>query len=267
MTDQILTLKHYKEPLLAVKKKDGFGYYGAISISLDDGEKMQCHVCGKLYDHVGMHAYLSHDLRADAYRERFKLSPTTSLISEPMRQKLKAQMIRRMANMSKKERVGFMAKARAGRALRGRYQPKESLESKNKKGTCPDQLLAKIHECAKELGHTPSKKDFITYCDSQRYIHLIYKTFGSWSRALEMAKLQPKEWVQNGGPRHYSDEELLEYLVLFHQENQKIPTETDCRRGLIPDSHNYKRRFGGLPQARKLAGIREIPTRHSTVTA
>lgn len=261
---EILTLKHYKEPLLEVKKKDGYGYYGALSVSLESG-KLQCHVCGELFHHVGGHAYQKHGLKASEYRERYKLSPSSSLVSEQLREQLKMNTIRFMANLTRVQREAIAEAARKGRAKRDRYQPKEALEAKNRKGTCPDQLLETIKKCADDIGHTPSKKEFIDYYQSQRYVHLIYKTFGSWSKALEMARLHPKEKVYNGGRRNYSDEELLEYLNIFWQENQKIPTETDCRRGLIPDSSIYKNRFGSLPHARQLAGIQDTPTRWGTL--
>ncbi len=261
---EVLTLKHYKEPLLAVKKKDGFGYYGALSISVDSG-KLQCHACGELFDHLGLHLYYTHDMTVPEYRDKYKLSATSALVSEPLRLKLKENTMRWMASLTPERRIEMAKAARAGRELRGRFQPKEALEAKNKKGTCPDQLLDTIKKCAEAIGHTPSKKEFIAHYDSQRYVHLIYKTFGSWEGAVKMAKLHPKEVVQNGGRRNYSDEELLEYLNIFWQENQKIPTETDCRRGLIPDSGVYKSHFGSLPNARKLAGIQDIPTRWKTL--
>jgi len=133
------------------------------------------------------------------------------------------------------------------------------LETKNKRGTCPDQLLQKIKDAKKSLGHTPSKKDFIDYCGGQRFVHLIYKTFGSWSNGVKMAGMQQKEVLKKGKPRkpNYRKEELLEYLRIFYEENGRPPTETDTRRGLIPDSIAYRRIWGGMPAARLAAGITE----------
>jgi hypothetical protein len=57
------------------------------------------------------------------------------------------------------------------------------------------------------------------------------------------------------GHRNYSDEELLEYLRIFAQENGKVPTATDFRRGLLPSYECYIRRFKTIENARRLAGV------------
>lgn len=257
----VLTLKHYKEPLLSVKKKDGYGYYGALSVSLTTG-KLQCHMCGGMFDHVGAHAWLAHGMRAREYREKYKLSPTSALVSEGLRMKLKERTLEFIAKMSLKQRKEHMEHARKARR---REQPRESLEAKNRKGTCPDQLLAKIKECAEAIGHTPTQKEFIDFNQSQRFLHLVNKTFGSWKNAIKMAKLAERPQFGGKPRQRYTNEELLEYLNIFWQENQKVPTETDFRRGLLPDSNVYKRRFGSVPKARTLAGIHEHPKRWDTL--
>lgn len=257
-----LTLKNYKYPLKAVPKKQGFGYYGAIIVTLD-GSGIQCHICGKLFTRLGLHSYQSHKLTASEYKEKFQLSPQTALISEVERNRLKDATIVWREKM--KEKYGedyithFREISKKG-AINSAKKSKdttwtESLENKNKKGTCPDQLLDKIHEVAKKVGHTPSLNDFIRETDGQRYKHLIFATFGSWKNALRMAKLQPKMVIQNGGKRNYTDEILIEYLEIFAQENNRIPTSTDCKRGLIPFEETYRRHFGSLPKAREKADL------------
>jgi hypothetical protein len=256
--DQYLTMSHYKEPLLELKKSDGFGYYGCILVSLDK-QFIQCHICGKLFSHLGTHVGTKHKMRAEEYRNKFLLAKTTALVSETQRQRMKEHMLKVIQRLSPEEKKQFylnkVQMLRNGSKLRRKYQPKESLESKNKKGTCPDQLIAKIHEAHKKLGRTPSLAEFIDITDGQRYKHLIFTTFGSWLNALKIAKLQPKERKLDYVRHEYSDEELLEYLSLYAQENGKLPTATDCKRGLLPDYNVYIRHFGSFPRARELAGV------------
>lgn len=145
-----------------------------------------------------------------------------------------------------------------------------ALETKNKRGTCPDQLLEKIRECARNIKRIPSKNNFIDYCGTQKFLHIIYATFGSWLKGREMALKNYKNKlpsIKGGRRKTYSKEELIEYLQIFYQENNKIPTETDCGRGLIPNSNTYRYHFGGLPQARKEAGILEIPNKWTNKNA
>lgn len=56
----------------------------------------------------------------------------------------------------------------------------------------------------------------------------------------------------------WKDEELLEYLSIYAQENGKIPTSTDCKRGILPAREVFIRRFGSFEEARKKAGVYEI---------
>ncbi len=261
-----LILKHYKEPLLEIPIKEGYGYYGAIQITLD-GEKMQCHVCGKLFSNVSTHVRQAHKLSTKDYRDKFRLAKKTALISEAERARMKQNSILFFNSLSEDERRAIKQKAKEGRRkyfeskrYENRIQPKESLETKNKKGTCPDQLIAKIHEVAKSIGRTPTLAEFIHETGGQRYKHLIFAMFGSWLKALEFAKLNPKEKEENGGYKNYDNDELLELLSLYARENMTLPTATDCKRGFLPDYSLYTRHFGSFEQARRLAGVYDILT-------
>ena len=257
--DTYLTIKNYKEPLTKIPKGKGFGYYGTL-LSTVDGQSVQCHVCGKLFSNLGVHARQAHKLPEREYRERFDIARTTALISENERMRTKQQTLEWLQKMTDKEKEIWKEKQRLllkeGRKLRGKYQPELSLETKNKRGTCPTQLLEKIREVSKKIGHIPSKFEFICETETQRYIHLIYKVFGSWSKALKILGMTPRLSV-NGGNRvgRYNDDELLELLVIFTQENNKIPTYTDFRRGLLPSYKVYQGHFGTIENARQMADV------------
>lgn len=265
--DTGLVLVNYKEPLKRIASNSGFGYYGAILMT-PDGLKMQCHVCGLLFDDVGTHARQKHSLSHTDYREAYMLAKTTALISEGCRESRKNRTLLWLSTLTVEQKAELTAKARAGSRKWRRDNPNAlntakpiALETKNKRGTCPDQLLAKINEATTALGHTPSKEQFIDFCGSQRYVHLIYKTFGSFKKAVARAGLPAYQPAKGGRKPEAmrSDEELLDMLLIFWKEEGKVPTETDCRRGFLPHSDVFRRRFGGMPQARELAGINEEP--------
>jgi len=259
--DEYLTFYNYKEPLKEIKKGDGFGYYGVL-LGTVDKKKVQCHVCGELFKSVQAHVFQKHKLNSKQYKDKFELARETALISEDERQRRKELTLKWLASMSDEEKQEWQRKAQEKyrewikKKREIRTQPRITLETKNKRGTCPDQLLQKIRDVHEVLGKTPTKRDFIDHYESQRYMHIIYATFGSWTKAVKMAGLKPVVQERKGGGR-YSDEELLEYLDIFYRENGKPPTETDCRRGLVPDSNIYRRRFGSFTRARELAGITE----------
>lgn len=258
---EFLTLKHYKEPL--IKVSSGYGYYGAISITMD-GEKIQCHKCGKLFKNLSMHIFGHHKQKVSEYREEYQLARSTALVSEAERFRMK-ESFSKMLLEKYPTREAFLAHmkeiGKAGIKMRMTPQPKQSLETWNKRGTCPEQLIDKIKKVAEKLGRTPSLSEFITETGGQRYKHLIFKVYGSWKNALNVAKLKPRERVKEYKSTRWSKDELLDLLSLFAQENNKIPTETDAKRGLIPNSSTYKRHFGGIEKARELAGVYDFVPR------
>lgn len=256
-----LIFYNYKEPLKPVEK--GYGYYGVI-LSTDGGERIQCHICGKTYEELNAHVRQAHSMNTKDYKEKYKLAYLTVLISEKRRIARQKAMFKWFHSQTKEQKEFFKKRQREAfleylenRHLK-REQPKLTLESKNKRGTCPDQLLARIKEVSDKLGRSPSKEDFISYYGHKKYWRAILYTFGSWVKAKEMlgySRLIGGGNNKAGIPNQYTDEELLEYLKKFYENNGRIPMTSDCKRGLLPDYKTYASRFGSLPIAREMAGL------------
>lgn len=258
--NDILTLKNYKEPLLEIPKGEGFGYYGTLAANVENG-KIQCHICGNLYDHVGAHVFHAHNITVKDYREKFGLAYTTALVSESHRLHLKERTLEWLKSMGEEQKQAYLKRLREKSSKRGvdpnRVQPKKTMEAMNKDGSCPDQTLEAIRKVKDEIGYVPSKTEFIEL-KGQRYVHLAYKHFGSWTKALEMCgfdKEDYRERLSEGYKKTYTDEELLDYLVVYTQEYGQIPTASDWKRDLLPSYEAYIRRFGTIEKARKLAGV------------
>ncbi len=62
--------------------------FGEIGVLADDGEKVQCHLCGKWFSHLGNHALYKHKIAPDDYRAVYGLNRTTGLISNKLREVL-----------------------------------------------------------------------------------------------------------------------------------------------------------------------------------
>ena|SRR3990167_8808946 len=258
-----LVLNNYKEPLKKVE--NGFGYYGAVLLTLN-GEKIQCHICGRLFNSVGAHLKDAHKINAVEYKNKFQLAQGTALISEKLRNVLKEQ---RLAYYHSGLRYKFTAEQRQrskeilienNKKRKGWKMP---LEIKNKYGTCPEQTLAKISECKEKIGYVPSRIEFQNFCGGQRYLHLAKTHFGSWTNALKKISLNNKPF-KRGQVQKRSDEELLKSLKDFWEITKKIPTESESRRGNLPYGDLYRRRFGGWIKARELAGVPHPSVGHPT---
>ncbi len=252
-----MVLGPYKTPLRKVK--DGFGYLGALTF--DTRGKIQCHICGSMYNELGFHAR-QHGLDVASYKEKFMLSPGTSLISEAQREARKLQAFKNFGSLTWKQKEARKKKSmRAWRKWFNKHGGKVtrlSLETKNKRGICPDQLLELIRRVKVEQKKVPSLDDFVTFYKTQRYNPPIRRTFGSWSNAVRAAGYTP--YIQRGSPKgigvhRWTGEELLAMLVEAHETTGKIPSASDCRRGFLPDLRVFNRKFGSFPEARKAAGI------------
>ena len=253
--DAQLTFYHYKEPLQAIAKGQGYGYYGAVLATLD-GTQIQCHVCGKLFADVSRHVLLAHQLSSTQYKTQFQLAKKTALVSESARLN-RRQVMWKLLHTRPELYAKWKANWALGKANRRRHpqQPRLALETKNKRGTCPQQLLEKILEVKRQLKHVPSLAEFVEACGTQRYKHLIFTVYGSWLNALKACKLTAKINTSPGFKRRYQRDELIDLLQLFTTENNRLPTYTDCRRGLLPSGEVFARMFGTWEQAREEAKL------------
>lgn len=63
-----------------------FGERGVLACD-DEGERVQCHVCGRWWRNLGIHAAITHKIGADDYRRLFGLRASTGLVSPAQRQR------------------------------------------------------------------------------------------------------------------------------------------------------------------------------------
>lgn len=60
--------------------------YGEVGVLLNDGERVECHCCGKWYGNLGNHVLRTHGLSPDTYRAIFGLRQKTGLIGPNTKQ-------------------------------------------------------------------------------------------------------------------------------------------------------------------------------------
>lgn len=252
--NKLVVVYDYKEPL--AKVQSGFGYYGCLS-GTSDKEKIQCHVCGKLFKDLNFHLKV-HDIPVKDYKQKYGLASSTKLISPVMKQQRREKFMETFT-FEKREKYRAMAcKAWVASEKKGGANRKLSLETKNKRGSCPDQIIAKIIETTKKLGHVPSLQEFMREPFGDRYWHLIRRTYKTWNNALKVANLRrclsPSQFITH----KYHPSELIELLSIFTQEEHRIPRYSDFGNGMLPAYTTYARKFGTLEKARSLAGVYDL---------
>lgn len=248
-----LSYLNYKEPLKPVL--EGYGFFGTLA-QTEDATEVQCHICGKLVQNLGHHAWVRHQIKAKEYRSRFQLGRTTPLCSDAWSEKCKQSKLAMWSNLSEGEREALRETMRAAQTRTERVGNPNTLEYSNKRGMCPDQLLTHLTALAKKLDHSPTFKEFETEYGG-KYVGAITRTFGSWNGAKRIAGLTLSK-SGSSVPHNrsmYTDEVLLEYLRSFHKEKGTLPTYGDWNRGFLPSYYLYRHRFGGIEKARRAAGL------------
>ena len=254
---QLLIYENYKEPLKAIPKTKGHGYYGTIAAT-DDGMYIQCHICGHLYTNLSMHIRL-HKISGEKYREEYGLATGTALVSELERERRQQLVFKPWDGKLPDHLVEYNRKVQSGeikhpgnKGKNGDKRGSWTLEKRNKEGLCPDQVLEKIRELADKLGRVPGEDDFRAEYGG-RYMGSIRFQHGSWTNAVH--KLGMKTLGELRAP---DSESLLTDLVDFKERHGRIPMTSDFNRGLLRDRGVYIRKFGSLNNARIEAGLNAV---------
>jgi hypothetical protein len=246
----VLLYEDYKEPLKAVPKGQGYGYMGTIALSADR-QFIQCHICGDLYAFLGGHLKAKHGTDAEAYKKEFGLSLGTALVGDKYREMRQQSVIHQKGKGLPEHLQGYNDKRKSGELKRERGS-RISLEWRNKKGLCPEQVLEKILDLKEILGKVPSADEFSAHYKG-RYIASITYQHGSWVKAVKKLGLKTRDEL-----RHPDQEQLLQDLRDFKELHDRIPMTSDFNRGLLRDKNVYIRQFGTLNDARIEAGLNAV---------
>ncbi len=242
-----LTFYGYKEPLK--KYTPGYGYYGVVSYN-KERDKVQCHICGRLFKNVGSHAALLHGIGKQEYKKQTGLAMTTALVGEGTRNALimahKDVKSFSQRGKTRKQVIAHMTKmAHKGRKTGTKW----SLERRNQEGNCPEQLIDRIKKLQVELKRRPTAKEYQRKYGTYASIITVY---GKWNIALKMASgtTFSEEKAMKTDPDF-----LLDHMKNFYKRFKRSPRTSDMRRGLLPCHQVYCKVFGTLNDARRLAKI------------
>ncbi len=235
----------------------GIGYQGVLMHdSVEDA--VQCSLCGWWGPCLWKHIQSAHKgMNAKKYKEEFGLARGTALCSEKVRENFLNAALLRAKKLGKKEnarRIRLMHKALR---KRGRKFPKRSMEFKNKHGRCPQQLLERITKLAQKIGHQPSSLELCKHeKDGYGLRQSINLTFGSWNNAIKMLGWEKFNYKASRRTPEQINEyktHLLMMLRIFKEKHGREATQSDTRRGLLPNWKTYEKYFGSMEKARRIS--------------
>lgn len=242
--DTPVDIEPYKTPLLPIE--NGYGYHGVLTMNKEHTH-LQCGYCGYFYRSLGKHLSSVHGISSDGYREEMGLARRTPLTSPVTTENMRATALNAPRALKEKRLRIF----KSFRGKKGGRQPYQSLETKNKRGRCPDQLIDKIRGLAKELGRAPTKRQFIDrYGNADWYS--AYRTFNGWNNAIKVAGFEPH--MSGSANPTYTEESVLELIQTFLEVEGRPFRASDMGQGIIPSKNVIHRLFGGVQNARDAAG-------------
>lgn len=120
---------------------------------------------------------------------------------------------------------------------------------KNKYKYTDEQLLSYLRQFYEEYGRIPIQNDLTNNSKYPNHANY-YRRFGSLPKAIRLAGLYAN--------RHTSctDEELLNYLKQFYEENGRTPEQNEFSKdNKYPHYNTYFNRFGSWNKAIEIAGL------------
>lgn len=141
-------------------------FFGEIGKLNEEGEKVQCHICGKYFRNLGLHVSRGHKIMCDEYRETYGLSRNFALCSEAFSAIQRDNHGERIAALGEKGRSKI--------AVQTREQLQALAHMPRRKSTSIKNRAARIRENSSARLQTPEarakalQKHRIT-CNSEKF--------------------------------------------------------------------------------------------------
>lgn len=242
----------YKEPLQEVE--DGYGFYGAIRAT-NDGELIQCHMCGFYYAHLSSHVLNKHKVNVRDYKLKYGLRINDGLVSEKERQR-KQDTYNKFARKTPAEMRAMSRRARASIKKKGVKLGGQgwNAQTRNEKGMCRDQTAAKIKAVAEANDGVPTQKQFLQMFGTGQ-ISVVNYWFGSWREAL--AELGYTHFTEALARRREEEREnTIDGINRFYSLYGRTPQSADFEeKTWLPNAKRVGVLFGSLNEARREAGV------------
>ena len=115
-----------------------------------------------------------------------------------------------------------------------------------------EEILEQLRACARDLGRSPTMREFDEHASTSVHSQTVIGRFGTWNRAKREAGLMPRRFATR--------DELLQALRELGSRIGRTPTSRDIdeHRGIVPSKSLYWHTFGSLTNALREAGF-DVP--------
>jgi hypothetical protein len=236
-TEPFTTVEHSKHPLGVLIEKNG---------------KVLCFECDKWFKSIGLHAH-THGMTANQYKEKYGFDQASGLCSVAIS---RAHSLRATANLKNGAYHGFQA----GNSLGNRPSSpiKHSMQARNRRGICPEQIKYRLQLLAAKVGMSPSVSDANKH-DRGLYPATVHH-YGGWNEAKRALGLE----TYTGGTsckttctKNIAD--LIYDLRAYIDEYHTLPWIANQRQNNFPHSMTvYMGHWGSVRKAWQHCGIKKV---------
>lgn len=244
----IKTLYKAEEPFMEVK--NGHGYQGVLMYD-DIEDKVQCHICGLWFNHVGLHASKRHKVSGDDYKITYGLSLGTGLCSIGLSNQRRIATEKAIARGEIRQDIASQSVKHGQfreRSKKRRQNGAKIMQWKNTYGLCDLQIVNRYNIVKSIVGHEPFMSEIIQY-DKKLYHSGIVPRYGNLENfknklMILAVKLPPLNRIEST--------DLIASLRKFANENKRTPKVTD----FAPRHKAFYRAFGSWSNALRTAGVK-----------
>lgn len=250
-------LYRQKEPFVL----SGVSVMGGLEFD-EPSQRVRCHECGRWFASLAGHIWGTHHMEVRAYKLKHGLNIQSALCNETIRQRLiehgkshEAVLRGAVAGLA---HAGMNATALHNHSRMGVAVLK--MEKRNVNRSCKAQLLQRLRELGLGLGRTPTRPEMRRAGIGPQSMEHAF--------SLPLKEIMPLAGLLPQRPRaRYNKVLLAELMTDFWVKFQRLPSQSDYRRGLLPSLKTYRRHFGstlnayfcaGLETAHKMARARAV---------
>lgn len=208
-----VTLYNYKEPLM--KFESGHGFQGVLLYD-EQGETVQCHICGKWFKLLHAHVRWSHQMSSDNYKDMVGLRRNAALMSEATREKFIAHGKAQAKHLQPLNGVRVYTPEMKAKAIE--TMKRNVRQSQNERGTCPEQLVDRLRKKYFELGRTPRREEIGIH---RVTINRVWGSMENLCKAAGIAYREPSRTISQGHDNVY--QRHVERVRLFFDVNKRFP--------------------------------------------
>lgn len=236
--DEIETAFKAEPPF--TKVKDGHGFLGVV-LRDKKKDKLQCHMCGKWFNHLPAHITQAHKIKTRTYKKKYGLPLQFGLVSRGIARKCSDAAKKPYWERDKKSVQKHMKNMR-DKVKRTKRRPKATIAAKNSKGLCDQQLLKRFLIVADIVGRNPTTDDVKTH-DHAMFAAAVrrYKTFNKFRQAMKTGVIRYKK-------NKWKETELIAAMQRRAIDLQRVPKYKDML-DMRPNSTTIVRHFGSWNRA------------------